>query len=173
MVDCRSCSTLTTTITAWVGRPAAKQWRIGSWLESQPACVQMHCMPNESMDIIRWRSLTPTAANCRFLRTGQGPVLLDVVTYRLTGHSCADVCPYREESEAAAWAEFDAVERYPEALIAAGIASAEEIEQIRQRVLARNKKVFHLAADPQISPYVDFDKDKGFIERPHVLQSAH
>lgn len=98
------------------------------------------------------------------LREGKGPILLDVVTYRLLGHSCADVCPYRTEDESAAWRKYDAMVHFPEALIEAGVATAEEIDQIRAKVLARNKKVFHLAADKEISPYVDFDAQPHFIE---------
>lgn len=98
------------------------------------------------------------------LTSGEGPVLLDVVTYRLTGHSCADVCRYRTEEESNDWAQYDAMVRYPEALIREGVTTAEEIEAIKARVLARNKEVFHLAADVEISPYVDFKKEPRFIE---------
>ena len=99
-----------------------------------------------------------------FLKEGKGPVLLDVVTYRLSGHSCADVCPYREEEETNAWAKVDAMVAYANGLIEAGIATREEIDAINEAVIARNKKVFHLAADVKISPYVDFKKEPHFIE---------
>ena len=37
------------------------------------------------------------------LQRGEGPVLLDTMTYRFSGHSPSDASSYREKSEIEAW----------------------------------------------------------------------
>lgn len=68
------------------------------------------------------------AAQCR---SGQGPVLLELLTYRRTGHSRRDPCHYQPKAERALWAERDPIERFAESLS----LTSEENDQIRGRVL--------------------------------------
>jgi 2-oxoisovalerate dehydrogenase E1 component len=49
------------------------------------------------------------AAECR---AGKGPVLLELLTYRRTGHSRRDPCHYQPKSEREAWAQRDPLERF-------------------------------------------------------------
>ena len=39
----------------------------------------------------------------KLLRNGEGPVLLDTITYRLSGHSTSDQNAYRTKEEIEAW----------------------------------------------------------------------
>jgi 2-oxoisovalerate dehydrogenase E1 component len=41
------------------------------------------------------------------LARGDGPVLLDTITYRYSGHSPSDASSYREKSEIEAWQQID------------------------------------------------------------------
>ena len=57
------------------------------------------------------------------LLKGQGPVLLDVVTYRYAGHSPSDASSYRTQEEMAAWKAVDPLVTYRAQLVEAGVAT--------------------------------------------------
>ena len=67
------------------------------------------------------------AADCR---AGKGPVLLELLTYRRTGHSRRDPCHYQPKDEREAWAQRDPIERFAEKIK----LTVPEQEQIRERV---------------------------------------
>jgi pyruvate/2-oxoglutarate/acetoin dehydrogenase E1 component/TPP-dependent pyruvate/acetoin dehydrogenase alpha subunit len=67
------------------------------------------------------------AAECR---AGKGPVLLELLTYRRTGHSRRDPCHYQPKDEREAWARRDPIERFAEVLQLSG----EERHSINARV---------------------------------------
>lgn len=71
------------------------------------------------------------AAECR---AGQGPVLLELLTYRRTGHSRRDPCNYQPKDEREAWATRDPIERCAEVLRDAGIANSAALEAIHAGV---------------------------------------
>ncbi|MCI8939702.1 MAG: dehydrogenase [Dorea sp.] len=95
----------------------------------------------------------------------EGPVLLDVVTYRLLGHSTSDQNIYRTKEEIAAWREQDPLVTYRRALVEAGIAEDRVFEEIWAQTKERMARICRLAADKEASPYLDFDKDPGIVER--------
>lgn len=49
-------------------------------------------------------------------RAGQGPVLLELLTYRRTGHSRRDPCHYQPKDEREAWFSRDPIERFAQKL---------------------------------------------------------
>lgn len=53
------------------------------------------------------------AAQCR---QGRGPVLLELLTYRRTGHSRRDPCHYQPKAEREQWATRDPIERFAQVL---------------------------------------------------------
>ncbi len=57
-------------------------------------------------------------------RSGNGPSLVEVQTYRHGGHSRADPGKYRPDEEVAAWLERDPITTYRKRLIEAGIDEA-------------------------------------------------
>ncbi|QEH33438.1 Acetoin:2,6-dichlorophenolindophenol oxidoreductase subunit alpha [Aquisphaera giovannonii] len=73
------------------------------------------------------------AADCR---AGKGPVLLELLTYRRTGHSRRDACHYQPQDEREAWARRDPIERLGARLIEAGAADAARLQEIRREVQA-------------------------------------
>ena len=99
------------------------------------------------------------------LRNGQGPVLLDTITYRLSGHSTSDQNAYRTKEEIEAWRAVDPIVTYREALVKEGVASDSRFDEIMAETVERMTAICRHASDPAISPYVDFDKDPGFVER--------
>jgi pyruvate dehydrogenase E1 component alpha subunit len=64
-------------------------------------------------------------------RAGKGPVLLELLTYRRTGHSRRDPCHYQDKEEKAYWFARDPIERLGRLLSQRGDASEQELEDIR------------------------------------------
>jgi TPP-dependent pyruvate/acetoin dehydrogenase alpha subunit len=57
-------------------------------------------------------------------RSGKGPSLIEVLTYRHGGHSRADPGKYRPDEEVAAWKERDPIKTYRARLLADGVDEA-------------------------------------------------
>lgn len=67
-------------------------------------------------------------------RSGKGPVLLELVTYRYLGHSKSDKQLYRTKEEVAEWKERDPIKQFQAWLIANGHLSEAGVEAIQARV---------------------------------------
>ncbi|NLW74365.1 MAG: dehydrogenase [Clostridiales bacterium] len=99
------------------------------------------------------------------LRSDQGPVLLDIVTYRYSGHSTSDQNAYRTKEELEAWREHDPIITYRRALVEAGVAPDAAFDDIIAETVERMTRICRHAADKDISPYADFVADPGVVER--------
>ena len=95
---------------------------------------------------------------------GKGPVLLDTVTYRFSGHSPSDASSYREREEVEAWQRHDPLIKYAEQLIDAGVCSQADIDAMRLQVDDLILKAYRKAIDPNISPRADLKKVGGLLE---------
>ena len=60
-----------------------------------------------------------------------GPVLLELLTYRRTGHSRRDACHYQAKEEREDWFARDPIERLGRHLIERGFAGPTDLEQVR------------------------------------------
>ncbi|MCL2111858.1 MAG: thiamine pyrophosphate-dependent enzyme [Clostridiales bacterium] len=96
---------------------------------------------------------------------GEGPVFLDVLTYRLTGHSTSDQNAYRSKEEIDAWTEVDPIKVFREGLVSAGVAGDASFADLMAETEERMAKICGWAADTELSPYADFEKDYHIIER--------
>lgn len=99
------------------------------------------------------------------LLKGEGPVLLDVVTYRYAGHSPSDASSYRTKEEMAAWHEVDPLITYRAQLIEAGVATEAECDAIKQGAAEAITRNLKLAIDDKISPRMDLERDPYMIGR--------
>ena len=97
------------------------------------------------------------------LAKNDGPVLLDVVTYRLLGHSTSDQNAYRTKEEIEAWRSYDPIVKYREELVAAGVAEDSRFEEILKETSDRMTMICKAASDKEISPYVDFNKEPDYV----------
>ncbi|MEG0146361.1 MAG: thiamine pyrophosphate-dependent enzyme, partial [Clostridia bacterium] len=93
------------------------------------------------------------------LLKGEGPVLLDVLTYRVSGHSPSDSSSYRTKEEIAAWEAQDPIPAYRAQLVEAGVATEDELTQVKQGVLDAILRNFKLAIDDSVSPRMNLDKN--------------
>ncbi len=89
------------------------------------------------------------------IEAGDGPILLDTVTYRFTGHSPSDASSYREKDEIDAWREFDPLVTFGERLVDAGVCSTSDLEQLEANVQEIIFKAFRKAIDTDLSPRAD------------------
>jgi TPP-dependent pyruvate/acetoin dehydrogenase alpha subunit/pyruvate/2-oxoglutarate/acetoin dehydrogenase E1 component len=92
------------------------------------------------------------AAECR---AGKGPVLLELLTYRRTGHSRRDPCHYQPKDEREAWARHDPIERLAERLE----FTTEEREAIQHRIqceLAEAVERAKVAPHPKAADLTEF-----------------
>lgn len=95
-----------------------------------------------------------------------GPVLLEVVTYRLTGHSTSDGNPsYRTKEELSAWEAHDSIRAFAKELTESAIATEAELAQIRKTIEDENERIFLLASDNGISPLVSFAEKPEYVEQ--------
>jgi TPP-dependent pyruvate/acetoin dehydrogenase alpha subunit len=65
-------------------------------------------------------------------RRGDGPTLIEALTYRIRGHARFEAAGYRPQAEVEAWKQVDPIERLAQALIAGGLAAEAEIAGIRE-----------------------------------------
>jgi TPP-dependent pyruvate/acetoin dehydrogenase alpha subunit len=64
-------------------------------------------------------------------RSGQGPTLIEAVTYRWKGHSKSDQNLYRTREEIESWRARDPIERFEQAVLEAKSLSEDELKQVR------------------------------------------
>jgi 2-oxoisovalerate dehydrogenase E1 component len=99
------------------------------------------------------------------LERGDGPVLLDTITYRYSGHSPSDASAYREKSEIEAWQKQDPLIHYAGDLVEAGVCSQGDADAIAE--LAENLifKAYKKATDLKISPRADLKKTDCLLDQ--------
>jgi len=93
------------------------------------------------------------------LADGRGPVLLDTVTYRYSGHSPSDASSYRTPEELKRWQEVDSIEAYRGRLVEAGVADAEALDEVRREAQETVFAMFCLAADLEVSPRLELSSE--------------
>lgn len=70
-------------------------------------------------------------------RAGKGPVLLELLTYRRTGHSRRDPCHYQPKEEQEEWFRRDPIDMFRRRLLQRDDINAPGLEQIQTRVKQR------------------------------------
>ena len=97
------------------------------------------------------------------LLAGKGPALLDVVTYRVSGHSPSDSSTYRTQEEIEAWKAADPIAAYRRKMVAGGVISEDEFAAIDEQIINRMTETMKLAINDEISPRMDLDKEPDAI----------
>ena len=101
----------------------------------------------------------------KILESGDGPVLLDTVTYRFSGHSPSDASSYRDKAEVEAWQKVDPLLTFARDLIAANVCTQSEIDDIKAHCDDVVFRAFKKAIDETISPRADLKKVGSLLER--------
>ena len=86
----------------------------------------------DGMDVLAVRAATERAV--ARARAGEGPTLLECLTYRFRGHSLADPDELRAEEEKQFWAQRDPIKALERDLVAAGLATADDLRTIEKEI---------------------------------------
>ncbi|MBN38699.1 MAG: dehydrogenase [Opitutae bacterium] len=92
------------------------------------------------------------------LESGKGPVLLETITYRFSGHSPSDASSYRLKEEIDAWQAIDPLVAYAQELIDEGLLTEDAIAENKTDVTKAMTQAFRLASDLEVSPRLDSEK---------------
>ncbi|MCD8072944.1 MAG: dehydrogenase [Alistipes sp.] len=93
------------------------------------------------------------------IEKGGGPVLIDVVTYRYSGHSPSDASSYRSKEEVERWEAQDSIRWFARELIGAGVATREQLDAIGEETGKLMLDIFRLAIDDDISPRMNLERN--------------
>lgn len=107
----------------------------------------------DGMDVMKVREASLEALE--YVRSGNGPMLLEIVTYRFRGHSMGDPERYRESSEVKKWQENDPIGIYRRYLIDQSLASKDELDTIENQVEAETEAAVQFA---ESSPEPELDE---------------
>ncbi len=99
----------------------------------------------------------------KILQEKRGPVLLDVLTYRYSGHSPSDASSYRSKEEIEAWESHDSIVWFGKELTRTGIATAAELEKIKSDTENLITSTLKLAIDDEISPHMNLKEHPNLI----------
>ena len=124
-----------------------------------------------------------TGRKKEILLAGRGPAMLDVITYRYSGHSPSDASSYRARDEVEMWRQHDSIRGYGDYLCANGHADMDTLENVQAGVIEKISKMLAAAVDLDISPrlnvandaigammFSDQKQDSLVTRKPDVLQ---
>lgn len=95
----------------------------------------------------------------KIIEEKRGPVLLDTLTYRFSGHSPSDASSYRTKEEMEAWLKDDPIVWFGNELVKAKITSKSGLEETHHNVEELLTEILKLAIDDTISPRLDLNKN--------------
>jgi pyruvate dehydrogenase E1 component alpha subunit len=94
----------------------------------------MHGYEVDGMDVVAVR--TAAQAAVERARAGEGPTLLECLTYRFRGHSLADPDELRSKDEKDEWFARDPIKQLETYLLGHNLTSADELKAITQKIQA-------------------------------------
>ncbi len=95
------------------------------------------------------------------VRNGEGPILIESLTYRWRGHSRSDARAYRTREEEAEWREKCPIKRFKERLIAEGLLTEEGFRELQMKV------------DEDLNSAVEFAKASPFPDPEDLLSDVY
>lgn len=106
----------------------------------------MHAEVVNGMDVLAVRDAITRAKD--IITKGEGPVLLELDTYRYYGHSLSDPRnEYRTREEEARWKEVDPVDVFRNELKKSKAFTEKQLKEVEQKVADRNARAARRAAD--------------------------
>ena len=97
------------------------------------------------------------------IENGDGPVLLETITYRYSGHSPSDASSYRLKEEVEAWQAVDPINAYAKELIDSGMLTEDAIEDKQANITKAMTQACRLASDLEVSPRLASEKIGGLM----------
>jgi 2-oxoisovalerate dehydrogenase E1 component len=99
----------------------------------------------------------------QILKEKKGPVLLDTLTYRISGHSPSDASSYRSKEEIEAWQLEDSILSYGKSLVLSSIADQGQLDEITVNTKELLSQILKLSINDEVSPRINMQKDPDCI----------
>ncbi len=96
-----------------------------------------------------------TSRKKEILLKGEGPALLDTITYRQSGHSPSDASSYRSKEEMDAFIEMDCIVEFGDYLKKNKILTQKEMDSMKEKVVNKMTTTMKITIDDALSPHVD------------------
>jgi pyruvate dehydrogenase E1 component alpha subunit len=112
--------------------------------------------PVDGMDVVAVHEATRRAVERA--RAGEGPTLLEAITYRFRGHSMQDPQFYREREEIEEYRKRDPIVLFQNMLLAEGLIAAADIKRVEEQVEAEVDDALEFAEQspfPETSTLLD------------------
>ena len=136
------------------------------WKLGEP--YEMPSMPVDGMDPVK---VAEAIDKCtKHARSGKGPSLLDVKTYRYRGHSMSDAQQYRTKEEVEEYRKIDPITQVEKIILSKKYGTKSDIEKIDKKVksiIAKCEEFSESSPFPDKSVMYDVvyeQKDYPFIE---------
>lgn len=119
------------------------------------AAINPEAMHAERVDGINPLAVADAVARKKkILEEGRGPVLMDTITYRFSGHSPSDASSYRTKDEVELWESVDCIKVYSDLLISNGLTSQSDIDDYTAGLTEKLTKVLREAIDEDNTPRI-------------------
>ncbi|HTF39344.1 MAG TPA: thiamine pyrophosphate-dependent enzyme [Propionibacteriaceae bacterium] len=93
------------------------------------------------------------------IASGDGPVLIDCQTYRISGHSPSDASSYRTKDELDLWTATDPITAYFDRLVEGGVVAATRHDELKAWAEHKIKSALEVAIDGSESPRLSLRHD--------------
>jgi len=117
-------------------------------------------MPSEQVDGMRPDAVHEAVLRAaEHIRSGEGPYFLEIKTYRYKGHSVSDPAKYRTKEEVKKYQDIDPVKMTEKKLLNDKLATAEEIKDIKEAIIAQVKEAVEFAENSAYPPASELYED--------------
>ncbi len=105
----------------------------------------------DGMDVLAVNTLAKEAV--ARARAGEGPTLIEALTYRFRGHSLADPDELRDPAEKEFWSQRDPIKKFATYMIEQNLATADELKEINHKISSTVDEAVKLAeSSPEPNP---------------------
>jgi pyruvate dehydrogenase E1 component alpha subunit len=117
-------------------------------------------MPNDRVDGMDVMKVFEAAQKAiATVRSGKGPYLLEITTYRFRGHSMGDPERYRKQEEVKKWEESDPIGIFRKFLVENKIASGKSLDELDAQVIGEVDQAVEFAESSPEPTMEDLYKD--------------
>jgi pyruvate dehydrogenase E1 component alpha subunit len=125
-------------------------------IATKAASYRMRTQAVDGMDVLAVEVATREAV--RSIRTGEGPVLLEFLTYRFRAHSMFDAQLYRDKAEVEEWQKRGPLIGFTSRFKAAGLMSEEDYQRIGKEVNLEVDAAVKFAMESEWEPAADLGR---------------
>lgn len=123
---------------------------------SRAQAYQMHSVAADGNDpVVVYLAAKEAIENAR---SGQGPALLECMTYKLKGHGVYDKAEYRPKEEVEQWIRKDPINGLEAKLLKVNLASRAEIDRIEKEIADEVEESVTFAKASPVLPFGDLSK---------------